>query len=716
MASVLRVVRSLVVASPLPTRTFLRGAASGSWQPPPRQTRQRKKYSAMRKTQQQNGICPVASFFSTESVASEATGNQSEDLSISQDKEQLSELTGEGSTYEFQAETRRLLDIVAKSLYSDREVFVRELVSNASDALERRRRSELTGQLDQAETTSLEVHLTTDRHDNTLTIQDNGVGMTKEELVKNLGTIAHSGSKAFVDKLGTSGEGQEVIGQFGVGFYSAFMVSNQVDVFTRPPDAALGHKWTSDGLGSYQVAEVAGGEVGTKVVLHLKPESREFSSEDVIKGIVMKYSNFIGFPIFLNGTRHNTVQALWMEDAKSIGEQQHEDFYRFLSRAQGRPRYTLLYRADAPVNIRSIFYVPEEKPTVFDLSREAGSSVSLYSRKVLVQSKATDILPHWLRFLHGVVDSEDIPLNLSRELLQQNTLIRKLRDVLERRLVKFLLEQMRKDPEKFDTFYDDYGVYIREGVVTTAEQEVKEDVARLLRFESSALEPGQRTTLMEYVGRMQSSARHIHYLCAPSRVLAQTSPYFEAVRRKDIEVLFCYDQFDELVLLRLDQFLRNKLVSVETDIAVDHFKEEKFEHLMPESERLAEKDAEELMSWIKTVLADKITNVKVTARLDRHPAMVTVLEMGAARHFLRTQALGRTAGERAQMLQPTLEINPGHTLIKKLNELKTRDPELARLLVEQICDNAMMAAGLTEDPRPMVSRLNELLTQAFKDR
>uniref|UniRef100_A0A8C9T0S5 TNF receptor-associated protein 1 n=1 Tax=Scleropages formosus TaxID=113540 RepID=A0A8C9T0S5_SCLFO len=613
---------------------------------------------------------------------------------------------GSFSKHEFQAETKKLLDIVARSLYSEKEVFIRELISNCSDALEKLRHRLISAGGD---TAPMEIHLQTDAAKGTFTIQDTGIGMTQEELVSNLGTIARSGSKAFLDALQNQTEASSsIIGQFGVGFYSAFMVADQVDVYSQSAEpGSPGYKWSSDGSGVFEIAEASGVRQGTKIVLHLKEDCKEFSTEDRVKEVVTKYSNFVSFPIFLNGRRLNTLQALWMMDPKDISEWQHEEFYRYVAQAYDKPRYTLHYRADAPLNIR-------KKPSMFDVSREMGSSVALYSRKVLIQTKATDILPKWLRFLRGVVDSEDIPLNLSRELLQESALIRKLRDVLQQRVIRFLLDQSRKEPEKYARFFEDYGLFMREGIVMTAEQDVKEDIAKLLRFESSALPAGQRTSLQEYASRMKAGTRSIYYLCAPNRHLAEHSPYFEAMKQKDTEVLFCFEQFDELTLLHLREFDKKKLISVETDIVVDHYKEEKFQDNRPASERLTEQQAEDLMAWMRNSLGQRVTNIKVTPRLDTHPAMITVLEMGAARHFLRTQQLARSSEERAQILQPTLEINAGHSLIKKLNELKDSNPDLAQLLLEQIYDNAMIAAGLNDDPRPMISRLNDLLTKALE--
>uniref|UniRef100_A0A2K6FXE9 TNF receptor associated protein 1 n=1 Tax=Propithecus coquereli TaxID=379532 RepID=A0A2K6FXE9_PROCO len=598
---------------------------------------------------------------------------------------------GSVSKHEFQAETKKLLDIVARSLYSEKEVFIRELISNASDALEKLRHKLVS---DGQTLPEMEIHLQTDSEKGTITIQ------------------------AFLEALHNQAEASsKIVGQFGVGFYSAFMVADRVEVYSRSAaSGSPGYQWLSDGSGVFEIAEASGVRTGTKIIIHLKSDCREFASEARVRDVVTKYSNFVSFPLYLNGRRINTLQALWMMDPKDIGEWQHEEFYRYIAQAYDKPRYTLHYRTDAPLNIRSIFYVPDTKPSMFDVSRELGSSVALYSHKVLIQTKATDILPKWLRFLRGVVDSEDIPLNLSRELLQESALIRKLRDVLQKRLIKFFVDQSKKDTEKYAKFFEDYGLFMREGIVTTAEQEVKEDIAKLLRYESSALPAGQLTSLADYASRMRAGTRNIYYLCAPSRHLAEHSPYFEAMKQKDTEVLFCYEQFDELTLLHLREFDKKKLISVETDIVVDHYKEEKLEDGSPAGECLSEKETEELMAWMRNVLGSRITNVKVTLRLDTHPAMVTVLEMGAARHFLRMQQLARTQEERAQLLQPTLEINPRHTLIKKLSQLRESEPDLARLLMDQIYENAMIAAGLVDDPRPMVGRLNDLLVKALERR
>lgn len=636
------------------------------------------------------------------------TATDSDYHSIIKDSERA---TGGSSKHEFQAETRMLLDIVAKSLYSDKEVFVRELISNASDALEKLRYQNLTsGSPDSS--VPLEIHIATDKMARTLTIQDTGIGMNREELLSNLGTIARSGSKAFLEKLKQSGnEPGQIIGQFGVGFYSCFMVADKVEVYTLSADpASSGLLWSSDGSGVFEIQEAEGVSRGTKIVIHLKLESREFSDEETIKGIIKKYSNFVGSPIYVNGKRANTIQPLWLVDSKDITPQMHDEFYRFIANSFDRPRFTLHYIADAPLSVRALLYFPEGKPGLFELSRDADVGVALYCRKVLIKSKA-DILPKWLRFVKGVVDSEDIPLNLSRELLQNSALIRKLQTVLTNRILRFLHDKSTKETNEFNLFYKDYGIFLKEGIVSNTEQIQKEEIAKLLRFESSQSQPGESVSLPQYCSRLKAAQRDIFYLAAPSRTLAESSPYLEALKQRDVEVLFCYEPYDELVLMQLRQFNSHNLTSVEKEMR--QVKEpENLSDLGPDS--LSRTSVDALLPWMKQVLVGKAYNIRITQQLDSHPCVITVEEMAAARHFVRTQSHQLPEDSRFSLLQPQLEVNPRHPIIKKLATLKDSNPRLAELLVKQLFSNAMVGAGLVEDPRTILTSINELLTLSLE--
>ncbi|CAH0397279.1 unnamed protein product [Chilo suppressalis] len=619
---------------------------------------------------------------------------------------------------EFQAETRMLLDIVARSLYSDKEVFIRELISNASDALEKFRYLSVSGAPDSnnlVETDrALEIKLITDKQNRTLIFQDSGIGMTKDELTSNLGTIARSGSKSFIEEIKKQGAEQasSIIGQFGVGFYSAFMVADKIEVFTRSSQlGSPGYKWSSDGSGTYEIQEVEGVPVGTKIIVHLKTDCREFADDDTVKSIIKKYSNFIGSPILLNNEQVNSIKPLWLMEPKEVTPEQHTEFYKFISNSYDKPRFTLHYKTDAPLSIRSILYVPEGKPGLFELSRDSDVGVALYSRKILIKSKAENILPKWLRFVKGVVDSEDIPLNLSRELLQNSALITKLRTVLTNRFLKFMIEMAQKDPVGYEAFYRDYCIFMKEGIVTSQSAIEKEEISKLLRFESSKLENGTRTSLSDYSARQKNDQKCIYYLAAPSRELAQSSPYYESLKKRDVEVLFCYEMYDELVLLELKEFGGRQLVSVENDMQKDPAD-------TPDSvigsESLQQSQIDEVISFLKTNLVGKVFEVRTTQRLDTHPCVIIVPEMAAARHFIRTQAQSLSEENRFALLRPQLEINAKHPIIKKLHKLVSTDKELANMVAQQLFSNAMVTAGLIMDPRNLITHINDLLVKALE--
>ena len=646
----------------------------------------------------------------TENAATEAETEQPLH-NIIKDSEKA---VGEVEKREFQAETRMLLDIVAKSLYSESEIFIRELISNASDALEKFRYLSLSGENLEKADRPLEIHLQTDKMTRTFTIQDTGIGMTKEEMIENLGTIAKSGSKAFIQNLKESKGGPDpsnIIGQFGVGFYSAFMVAKKVEVFSRSSKpGSVGYKWSSDGTGTYEIAEAEGVDEGTKIVVHLKGENRTFADEHTVKDIIKRYSNFVGSPIYLNGEKINSVQALWLLDPKTVTKEEHNEFYRFVSGSYDLPRFTLHFRTDVPLSLRCLLYVPDGKPGLFDMGRE-DVGVSLYSRKVLIKNRADNIIPQWLRFLKGVVDSEDIPLNLSRELLQEGSLIKKLQRVVVNKVLRFFQERAQKEPEEFAAFFRDYGVFLKEGIIAEPEQLQKEEIAKLLQFESSSSPSGQTVTLPQYINRLQPDDKHIYYLAAPSRDLADASPYLEAMREKNKEVLYCFQPYDEAVLLQLGQFCMKTLVSVEKEMR--NMKDTLDLNALPFGS-LPKEEAESLVSWMTSTLKGRASVVKLTSKLDTHPCVVTVEEMAAARHFVRTQFAQVPADSRYSILQPHFEINIKHPLIKKLAKLKDTDTQLATMITEQLFSNAMVIAGLEQDTRSVVSRLNDLLTKAVE--
>ncbi len=604
--------------------------------------------------------------------------------------------------HHFQAEIEQVLNIVINSLYTDKEIFVRELVSNAADALEKLRFLQTSGQAIQQPDLELKISVTTDETAKTITIADSGIGMTNTELVENLGTIAHSGSRAFLKRLGEDKKvDASLIGQFGVGFYSAFMVAGSVTVQTRScrPDEP-GWTWISTGAGGYEIETAADLPRGTKVVLQLKEDAAEFAKDFTLERIIKKYSSFVPFPIELNGKTLNTVRALWARNKNEIKEEEYNEFYKYIGHDQEAALYRLHFSADAPLAIQALLFVPIKNWESMGLSRTE-PEVNLYCRKVLIQAKSKDLFPEWLRFLRGVVDSEDLPLNISRESMQDTSLMAKLNKVLTSRFIKFLDEQANKDATLYQTFYGTYNRFLKEGVVSDFTH--RADLAKLLRFETSALPAGQLTSLADYVKRMPTDQKDIYYLLAPRREAAEASPYYEVFQSRKYEVLFLSDPWDEFVMDHLREFDSKNLRSAEKadlNLGDDQAKA---------AEALSASEAEALAKWMKEVLGTKVSDVKVSQRLVGSPTVVTDPDQ------FMTASMRKLMKNMHQEKQPAvtqvLEINTRHGLIHKLNQMRQTDAALAAKVAGQMLDNAQVAAGLLEDPRDMIQRLNELLEQ-----
>src|SRR3954468_11614796 len=602
--------------------------------------------------------------------------------------------------FEFQAEIKQLLDIVVHSLYTEKEIFVRELVSNASDALEKLRHTQLTEKEIFDDNLTLEINVTTDDKAKTLTIQDFGIGMTRAELIENLGTIAHSGSKAFLKALGEGGaKNTNLIGQFGVGFYSAFMVAKSVKVYSHSFRAAeAGHVWTSDGSGSYEIEESEGQRRGTKIVIELKDECSEFSQDWKVKEILERYSAFVSFPINLNGKRINTVQALWLRSKNEIKEEEYTEFYKFVAHAFDEPRLRLHFSADAPLAINALVFVPKENTEKLGFSRTE-ASVSLYCRKVLIDAKPKNLLPEWLRFLKGVVDSEDLPLNISRETMQDKALIEKLNKVITKRFLKFLEEEAKNRAEAYTEFYQEFGVYLKEGAALDFTH--KESLLKLLRFESSVTEKGKTTSLADYVTRMGSDQKEIFYLVGPNRAAIESGPYLEGFKARNLEVLFCYESVDEYVMNNVREFDGKKLT------AADHA-DVKLADLPKAEGALSEDDTKTLTAWLKETLGERVAEVKASDRLVDSPALALNADKFMSPHMRRMMKAMNKEGADSP-LRVHLEINPRSAVMKRLFETHTSAPDKAKLVAEQILDNALISAGLLDDATPMVARLYKLL-------
>jgi TNF receptor-associated protein 1 len=612
--------------------------------------------------------------------------------------------TTELEKHGFQAEVKQLLDIVIHSLYTDKEIFVRELVSNAADALEKIRLKQLTEKNIIDGDLPFEIHITTDEENNTLTIADSGIGMTRAELQQNLGTIAHSGTKAFLEQLKEKGDSNaDVIGQFGVGFYSAFMAADEVEVHTRSWDEKAGEHlvWTSDGSTGYTIEDSSGISRGSRVVLKLKEGQEEFAKEYRIKAILEKYSNFVSFPIKLNGETVNKVEALWLKAKNDITTEEYTEFYKFVAGAWDEPRYTMHFSADAPLAINALLFVSQQNQEQFGMGQmEAG--ISLYCRKVLIDAKPKNLLPDWLRFLKGVIDSEDLPLNISRESMQDSALIQKLNKLITNRFLKFLEKQAKDDTEKYEDFYNKFSRFLKEGIATSFEHQ--ESLASLLRFESTMTDAGKLTSFAEYIDRAKEEQKEIFYIVGASRSVVENGPYLEAFKARGIEVAIFSDAVDQYVFDTMPEFKGKKLVSIDrADIDL--------EDVATEGEALEEKSLTSLTTWMAETLGERVEKVEAGKRLVSSP-VAALAPQDAPNAQMR--AMLKAMGQDAPETKVVLEINPRHQVIKNLSALIQTDSELAELVAQQLTDNALLAAGMLENPQNMVNRMNDLLARIVK--
>lgn len=610
-------------------------------------------------------------------------------------------------THEFQAEVKQVLDIVIHSLYTDKEIFIRELVSNASDALEKLRHLQLTEKNIHDDNLDLEVNLTTDDQANTITIQDFGIGMTRDDLVENLGTIAHSGTKAFLQAVKESGGANEsLIGQFGVGFYSVFMAADEVKVYTRnwQSDGA-GWCWTSDGSGSYTIEEAEGLRRGTKIVVTLKEDSKEFATDHRVKGILERYSAYVEFPINLNGEKVNTQQAIWLKEKSEITEEEYKEFYKYQSKAFDEPMDWMHFQADAPLDIHTLLYIPGSNPEMPGFGR-IDPGVALHCRKVLIDPEPKKLLPEWLRFIKGVVDSADLPLNISRESMQDSALLHKIGTVITKRLLKHIASIAKKDAEKYKKFWGDFGHFLKEGVIS--DFAYREQTSELLRFESSMLEKGELTSLADYLDRAKEEQKEIYYLIGPNRKAIESGPYLEAFKARGLEVLFCYEPIDEFLMTNLREYKEKQLKAADAD-------DVELEDTAVEGEPLPEDQVNALCDWLKNTLGEeRVKKVAAGKRLVDSPIVATNADPMMSSHMRQIMRSMGHNDDAPETIAVNLEINPRHGLIKHLSGLRESNEDTAKLIAEQLLDNSLISAGLLDDPRSMVNRMNAILEKVAK--
>ncbi len=607
-------------------------------------------------------------------------------------------------TREFQTEIRQLLDIVIHSLYTDRQIFLRELISNAADALEKLRYTQISGLEIVDPDLPLEITIEADDSAHTLTISDTGIGMTREELIENLGTIAHSGSKEFFQKL-KEGDKKDLnlIGQFGVGFYSAFMVAEKVTLFTRSIDPeATGCLWISEGTGNYSLDVAPEQSRGTKIILHLKEDAWEYGNVDTIKRIIRQYSSFVPFPINVNGEKVNTVQALWTKNKNQISEEEYTEFYKYIANAYDEPQFRLHFSSDAPISINALLFVPKDNFEIHGFGRtEPG--VNLYCKKVLIQEQAPDILPEWLRFVKGVIDSEELPLNISRETMQDSALIVKLNKVVTGRFLKFLAEQAESEPQKYQEFWQKFQMFLKEGAANDFNH--RSDLLKLLRFESSKTEENQLISLADYLGRMKENQNAIYFLNGPNRETIEAGPYIEIFKNNDFEVIYTNEAIDDYIFGLVREFEGKKILSADqNDLELPEPEEQP-----AAEESLTAEEISSLTKWLKETLGEKVTEVRESKRLVDSPAIILTTHGTHSMHRVM-----QLMSKELNFSDPCIfEINSRHPLIKRLNSLIVKNDPFAKVASEQLFENARISAGLLVDPKEMVSRLYQILERSL---
>ncbi len=618
----------------------------------------------------------------------------------------------------FETEVTQLLDLMIHSLYSNKEIFLRELISNASDACDRLRFSAISDASLYEENTELKIRVSYDAEQRTITISDNGIGMTREEVIDHIGTIAKSGTRAFFDSItGDEKKDAKLIGQFGVGFYSSFIVAEEVTLRTRKAGepAENGVEWVSKGKGEYNIASVGKSDRGTEIILHLREGEDELLNDWKLRSIITSYSDHIDFPVVMdkkvepdpeteNGEASieeetvNQASALWIRARSEIKDDEYKEFYKHVAHDFEDPIDWSHNRVEGTNEYTSLLFVPARAP--YDLyDRESSNGIKLYVQRVFIMEDAEKLMPRYLRFVRGVIDSNNLPLNVSREILQGSKVIDSIRSGSTKKILSMLEKIAKNDPEKYQKFWREFGKVIKEGPAEDSAN--REKIGKLLRFATThSGDEEQNVSLEDYIGRMQEGQDKIYYIAADSHSAAKNSPHLEIFRKKGIEVLLLSDRVDEWLTSHLMEFEDKKLQSVakgELDLGADEASEKELEEKA--------KSAEKLLKRMKKALQDKVEDVRVTNRLTDSPACIVLNEQDMAMHM---QRLLKEAGHELPSSKPVLEINPDHPIVKKLDseKSKTKFADWSDILFDQ----ALLAeGGQLDDPAGFVAKLNAML-------
>ena len=607
--------------------------------------------------------------------------------------------------HEYQAEMQKLLDILVHSLYTEREIFLRELLSNSADALSKVQFLALTS-ADQLlnPDASLQIELSFDEDKQTITIEDTGCGMTREELIENLGTIASSGTLKFLRESQQSKQAvQNLIGQFGVGFYAVFMVADKVELTTRswhPESQAW--SWNSSGSGKYELALASKEDRGTKIVLHLKEEAKEFCNEYRLKSIVSKYSNYVPHPIQLKGETINKMTAIWTQSKETVSQKDYEEFYKQISYDHQPALQHLHLSIDAPMQYYALLYIPQKINNEVLYARD-GKGLALYAQKVLIQPQHSGLLPSYLRFVQGVVDSEDLPLNVSRESVQQNALVERIKKSLTTRLLKELQTLAENNSDSYNHFWKEFGALLKEGV--SADFGNRSKLMDLLRFNSSLSEGATAdVSLKDYVIRMRDEQKEIYYIVGPSRESLQLHPNLEYFRKQSLEVLFLHDHIDDFLMNELRDYDGKAFKSIsQADIDVPDPVED--------NSQMSTEQREVLLHKIKQQLGDRIKDVIASKRLVDSPcSLVNPQENMSA----QMERMMKMVNEEYQISKRNLEVNLKHPILQNLAKLAEENPksEFFGQAVEQLFRSAMLVEGLLDNPTEHLPDLYDFMEAA----
>jgi molecular chaperone HtpG len=617
-------------------------------------------------------------------------------------------MSQEGQSFEFRAEIQQLLNILVHSLYRDQEIFMRELISNASDALHRIQFEMLTNRDVFDPDVELAIRVIPNDKAKTITISDTGIGMTRDELIENLGTIAHSGAVAFLKQIQSTDKpiSADLIGQFGVGFYSVFMVAEEVTVTSRSyrPDAEA-CAWTSRGDNTYTLAPADKSTRGTTIFIKLKDEAQEFASTWRLEQIIKKHSDFIAFPIYVgdNAQAANRQTALWRQSPRELTAEQYDEFYKRTTLDPDKPLAHVHLVADAPVQMYAVLFVPAKRERGI-LTLRTDHGLKLYSRKVLIQDYCKDLLPTHFRFVEGVVDSEDLPLNISRETVQATRLMEKMKASLTRKLVDELERLAHEEPETYQKFWEQFGVFIKEGVATDFAG--REALFKLLRFRSSKSD-GKWTTLSDYVGRMKSDQKDIYYILGEDAKSVTRSPHLDYFRAHDLEVLYLTETVDSFMILGLREFEGKPVKNVD-DAGLDLPQAE-----TPAEGQLPSDQFDALVGRFRKTLGDRITGVRESRLLTDSPCRLVSPENATDRDIARVK---RLLDQNFETPKKLLEINRGNTLVKNLAQVIAARPDdpLIDLSIEQLYENALLVEGIHPNPADMVGRIQSLMEAAIR--